>query len=163
MAVVLVGAGATAALRWHPQAAARRPAAARLPVVGYRLEGAGRAPVAVRLEVAADPRSRQLGLAGRGQVAPGTGMVFLFPGDTRAAFWMKDTRVPLAIAFVRADGRVVGLAEMAPCLADPCRLYTAPAPYRYAVELGAGGFRAAGVRVGDRVVPADPADLPTAE
>jgi uncharacterized protein len=125
----------------------------------YRLLPGG-AATTVRLEVAADPAARARGLMGRGRVPPGTGMVFLYPADVREAFWMKDTLVPLSIAFVAADGRVVSVHEMTPCRADPCPTYAPAGPYRYAVELAAGAFPAAGVGAGDRVVPEDPSRLP---
>jgi uncharacterized membrane protein (UPF0127 family) len=128
--------------------------------VAYRLLPAGGAPQTVRLEVAADPASRARGLMGRTEVPPGRGMVFLYPDDVRESFWMKDTLVPLSIAFVAADGRVVSVAEMTPCRADPCPTYAPAGPYRYAVELRAGAFPAAGVGAGDRVVPEDPSSLP---
>jgi uncharacterized membrane protein (UPF0127 family) len=98
---------------------------------------------------------------GRRALPRGTGMVFLFPGDVDAAFWMKDTLVPLSLAFVAADGRVVSVAELRPCAADPCPLTRPAGPYRYAVELPAGALRAAGIGPGDRVVAEDPAALPT--
>jgi uncharacterized membrane protein (UPF0127 family) len=126
----------------------------------YRLLPAGGAETTVRLEVAADPAARARGLMGRERVPPGTGMVFLYPGDVREAFWMKDTLVPLSIAFVAADGRVVSVHEMTPCRADPCPTYAPAGPYRYAVELAAGAFPAAGVGPGDRVVPEAPSGLP---
>jgi hypothetical protein len=128
--------------------------------VDYRLEPADGDPVTVRLEVAADPASRARGLMEREQVPRGTGMVFLYPADVAEAFWMKNTLVPLSIAFVAADGRVVSVAEMTPCEADPCPSYAPAGPYRYAVELAAGSFGAAGVGPGARVVPVDPAALP---
>ena len=128
--------------------------------VAYRLEPPGRPPVTVRLEVAADPAARARGLMGRRQVPAGTGMVFLYPADVAEAYWMKNTLVPLSIAFVAADGRVVSVAEMTPCTADPCPSYAPAGPYRYAVELPAGAFQAAGVGEGDKVVPTDPAALP---
>ena len=128
--------------------------------VDYRLEPAGGSPVTVRLEVAADPATRARGLMEREQVPPGTGMVFLYPADVAESFWMKNTLVPLSIAFVAADGRVVSVAEMTPCKADPCPSYAPAGPYRYAVELAAGSFGAAGVGPGARVLPEDPAALP---
>jgi uncharacterized protein len=133
---------------------------ARPGAVAYRLEPAGGPAATVRLEVAADPSARARGLMGRTEVAKGTGMVFLYPADVTEAFWMKNTLVPLSIAFVAADGRVVSVAEMTPCKADPCPSYAPAGPYRYAVELAAGSFGAAGVGPGARVVPADPAALP---
>lgn len=128
--------------------------------VQYRLEPADGDPVTVRLEVAADPATRARGLMEREEVPPGTGMVFLYPRDVAEAYWMKNTLVPLSIAFVAADGRVVSVHEMTPCKADPCPSYAPAGPYRYAVELAAGSFAAAGVGPGSRVVPVDPAALP---
>jgi uncharacterized protein len=130
------------------------------PTVAYRLEPADGPARTVRLEVAADPAARARGLMGRRQVPEGTGMVFLYPADVREAFWMKNTLVPLSIAFVAADGRVVSVAEMPPCQADPCPTYPPAGPYRYAVELAAGAFGAARVGPGAKVVPADPSALP---
>ena len=128
--------------------------------VEYRLEPGQGDPVTVRLEVAADPATRARGLMEREQVPKGTGMVFLYPADVAEAYWMKNTLVPLSIAFVAADGRVVSVAEMTPCKADPCPSYAPAGPYRYAVELAAGSFGDAGVGTGDKVVPSDPAALP---
>jgi uncharacterized protein len=133
-------------------------AAAR--TVAYRLEPAGGAARTVRLEVAADPAARARGLMGRREVPEGTGMVFLYPEDVTEAYWMKNTLVPLSIAFVAADGRVVSVAEMTPCEADPCPSYPPAGPFRYAVELAGGSFGAAGVGPGSKVVPEDPAALP---
>ena len=130
--------------------------------MAYRLEPADGPASTVRLEVAADPSSRARGLMGRLKVGRGTGMVFLYPRDVTEAFWMKDTLVPLSIAFVAADGRVVSVAEMTPCRADPCPSYAPAGSYRYAVELPAGAFEQAGVGPGAKVVPFDPAALPEA-
>jgi uncharacterized membrane protein (UPF0127 family) len=143
-----------------PTTAPGAPAGAEPATVAYRLEPATRAARTVRLEVAADPAARARGLMGRRQVPEGTGMVFLYPSDVAEAFWMKNTLVPLSIAFVAADGRVVSVAEMTPCEADPCPSYPPAGPYRYAVELAAGSFGDAGVGPGARVVPVDPAALP---
>jgi uncharacterized membrane protein (UPF0127 family) len=141
-------------------AAPATSAGAATRTVAYRLEPAEGAPVTVRLEVAADPAARARGLMGRRRVPEGTGMVFLYPEDVAEAYWMKNTLVPLSIAFVAADGRVVSVAEMTPCAADPCPSYPPAGPYRYAVELAAGSFAAAGVGPGASVVPEDPAALP---
>jgi uncharacterized membrane protein (UPF0127 family) len=154
----LVGGGdpTTAA----PTATTTTAAGRTSPTVEYRLEPAEGDPVTVRLEVAADPDTRARGLMEREQVPPGTGMVFLYPEDVAGAFWMRNTLVPLSIAFVAADGRVVSVHEMTPCKADPCPSYAPAGPYRYAVELAAGSFPAAGIGPGSKVVPVDPAALP---
>jgi uncharacterized membrane protein (UPF0127 family) len=162
LGLLLVATGIAVAAAWLLSAAREPRPAAATRVAGYRLEPAGRPPVRVRLEVAADPAGRARGLMGRARLAPGTGMVFLFPADVRDAFWMKDTLVPLSIAFLAADGTVVGIRDMAPCRADPCPSYEPAGRYRSAVELPAGAFRDAGVSPGDRVVPEDPEALPQA-
>jgi uncharacterized protein len=143
-----------------PAATTAAPSAEAARTVDYRLEPAQGDPVTVRLEVAADPATRARGLMEREEVPPGTGMVFLYPEDVAEAFWMKNTLVPLSIAFVAADGRVVSVHEMTPCKADPCPSYAPAGPYRYAVELTTGSFPDAGVGPGSRVVPVDPAALP---
>jgi uncharacterized protein len=128
----------------------------------YLLQPSSRPQSRVSLEVAADELARDRGLSKREHVPAGTGMVFLFPRDTLVPFWMKDTLVPLQIAFVGSDGRVVGMFEMPPCRASPCPTFAPRLPYRYAVELASGAFTAAGVAEGDRVVPQDPSSLPAA-
>jgi uncharacterized protein len=152
-----------------PAAAGPRPGPTTSPpttpggepaTVAYRLEGPTGGTRTVRLEVAADPAARARGLMGRTSVPRGTGMVFLYPEDVAEAYWMKNTLVPLSIAFVAADGQVVSVAEMTPCTADPCPSYAPAGPYRYAVELAAGSFGEAGIGPGAKVVPVDPAALP---
>lgn len=127
--------------------------------VDYQLRGSGQ-PVTVRLEVAPDPPSRTRGLSRRTSVPPNTGMVFLYPRDTTGSFWMKHTLVPLSIAFVAVNGKVVSVSEMVPCKADPCQVYNPGGPYRYAVELPAGAFAAAGVGPGGLVLPLQADRLP---
>ena len=143
-----------------PPATTTPAASGAARTVTYRLEPAGGEARTVRLEIAATPAARARGLMGRTEVPEGTGMVFLYPEDVAEAYWMKNTLVPLSIAFVAADGRVVSVSEMTPCRADPCPSYAPAGPYRYAVELAAGSFAAAGVGPGAKVVPEDPAALP---
>jgi uncharacterized membrane protein (UPF0127 family) len=158
----LVGASDDPTMADPPAAGAAPTTAAGggRPTAEYRLEPLDGPAVTVTLEIAADPAARARGLMGRREVPEGTGMVFLYPEDVAEAFWMKNTLVPLSIAFVAADGRVVSVAEMTPCEADPCPSYAPAGPYRYAVELTAGAFPAAGVGKGAKVVPTDPAALP---
>ena len=158
----LVGGSDNPTMEDAPEAGAAPSTAAGggRPTAEYRLEPLDGPAVTVRLEIAADPAARARGLMGRREVPEGTGMVFLYPEDVAEAFWMKNTLVPLSIAFVAADGRVVSVAEMTPCEADPCPTYAPAGPYRYAVELTAGALPAAGVGKGAKVVPTDPAALP---
>lgn len=108
-------------------------------------------PVTVRVELADSPSERRRGLMGRRTLAPRAGMLFVYPKDTTGGYWMKDTLIPLDIAFVGARGRIRRIFTMAPCRRDPCRVYDPGVRYRSALEVNAGSFRRWGVRVGDRV------------
>lgn len=90
--------------------------------------------------VADDAAERARGLMGVVDLGGHRGMLFVFPEDTTASFWMKGTPLPLDVAFFAADGSLVGVVAMAPCTADPCPAYRAPGPYRFALEVPAGGF-----------------------
>ncbi len=104
----------------------------------------------VRVEIADTAELREKGLSGRAALADDAGMLFQWADDTTTPFWMKDTLIPLSIAFVASDGRVLRLLDMEPCRADPCPVYDARAPYRMAIEAKQGAFARWGVRVGDR-------------
>ena len=107
--------------------------------------------VTVPVEVANTPAKRERGLMGRQSLALDAGMVFVFPKDSKDAFWMKDTLIPLSIAFYDDRGRIVSLLDMEPCRAQPCPLYSPGAAYRGALEVNRGAFDRWGVRVGDRL------------
>jgi len=107
--------------------------------------------VAVLARVADTSASRQRGLAGVRDLGADRGMVFLFDHPIRATFWMKDTLIPLSVAFWAPDGRIVAIEGMSPCRSDPCPSYRAPAPVAGALEVNRGFFREEGVKVGDRV------------
>jgi uncharacterized membrane protein (UPF0127 family) len=107
--------------------------------------------VTVTVEVADTPAKRERGLMGRESLASDAGMVFVFPKDTKDAFWMKDTLIPLSIAFYDDQGRIVSLLDMEPCRAAPCPLYSPGASYRGALEVNRGAFARWGVRVGDQL------------
>lgn len=118
---------------------------------GTAVVRADRGPVLVRVEIAETPAQRQRGLMFRRSLASNAGMVFLFPTEVRGPFWMKNTLVPLSIAFYGRDGRIRRILDMTPCRRDPCRLYGPGVAYRGALEVNRGAFRRWGVRVGDRV------------
>ncbi len=83
------------------------------------------------------------GMRGRDDFAAADGMLFDMQRETEpsaVAFVMDGVRLPLAIAWFGADGRLVGTAEMVPCPAEPCPRYLAPAPFRWAIEAPAGAF-----------------------
>jgi uncharacterized protein len=107
--------------------------------------------VTVRVEVADTEAARRTGLMNRPSVAAGGGMAFLFDQPTSAGFWMKDTLIPLDIAYWDRGGRIVAIRHMVPCRRDPCPLYSPGQPYTGAVEVNGGFLSAQGVRPGDLV------------
>jgi uncharacterized protein len=105
--------------------------------------------VTVHVEVADTQAERARGLMGRRDLQEDAGMVFVFPTDSTSAFWMKDTLIPLSIAFYDERGTIVRILEMEPCTRDPCVLYDPEASYRGALEVNRGAFERWGVREGD--------------
>jgi len=105
------------------------------------------------VDVAATEEQRYIGLSGRPQLAEGTGMLFLYPSERVLEFCMRDCLIPLDIAFLSADLRVVRMhtMEVEPDMAGQI-VYASDSPAQYALEVGAGELAAAGVRVGDRAV-----------
>jgi uncharacterized membrane protein (UPF0127 family) len=108
--------------------------------------------VQVRVEIAETPAQRQQGLSGRRTLAPGSGMAFLWTSDVRGRFWMKDTSVPLSIAFWNKSGRILRIFDMAPCRRDPCRIYDPKVAFRGALEVNRGAFERWRVRPGALVM-----------
>ena len=102
-----------------------------------RLDG-----VPFRPEIARTPAQRSTGLMNR-RPAPRDGMLFVFPSDTTGGFWMKNTLVPLTIAFFDANGKRVRKLSMVPCRRDPCPVYEPGRRYRFALELRASDRRKA--------------------
>lgn len=105
----------------------------------------------VPVEVADTPEEREVGLMNRESLPADAGMIFLFDEDSVGGFWMKNTLIPLSIAFADADGTIVSILDMDPCEADPCEIYDPAVPYRSALEVNQGAFDDWGVQVGDRL------------
>jgi uncharacterized membrane protein (UPF0127 family) len=106
---------------------------------------------ALRVDVADDDASREQGLMGVTHLPSDKGMAFVWTSPTDATFWMKDTLIPLSIAFVDQDHRVITLDEMTPCTGDPCPTYGATGLYATAIEANTGWFAEHGIVVGDLV------------
>ncbi|MGH2555695.1 MAG: DUF192 domain-containing protein [Actinomycetota bacterium] len=111
--------------------------------------------VTLNVEVAGNGRARTIGLMNRPRLAPDAGMVFLFTRPVSSSFWMKDTLIPLSIAFWDGSGRILRILDMEPCRADPCPFYSPDVTYVGAVEANVGWFTDHGVRPGDRVALSD--------
>jgi uncharacterized protein len=144
-----VGAAATAACAAETRSTAAGTGFQRGTVELRKRDGGA---VRLSVELARTSAQRSQGLMDRRSLPPRHGMLFLFPGRTHSGFWMKNTLIPLSIAFIGSDGRIQQLMDMEPCRADPCRVYVPRRPYVRALEVNRGAFRRWGVRVGDRVV-----------
>lgn len=113
--------------------------------------------VIIDAEKAETPEQRAIGLMHRTELDADAGMVFLFFEDHSGAFYMKNTLIPLSIAFFGEDGRILDILDMDPCTADPCDLYAPtsadgdPLTYWGALEVNRGAFDEWGVEVGDRI------------
>lgn len=104
---------------------------------------------AFRLEVARTDKERERGLMRRGSLGEREGMLFVFDADRHLSFWMKDTRIPLSIAFLSAAGRIEEIADMEPMSR---RIIRSRLSCRYALEVARGAFARLGIKEGD-VVP----------
>lgn len=103
----------------------------------------------VLAEVAATPQSRERGLMQRDQLCANCGMLFVFEKAGRYGFWMKDTPLPLSIAFIATGGAIINIAEMRPRTTEPHR---ANGNALYALEMHGGWFARNGIKPGDRVL-----------
>lgn len=99
-------------------------------------------------EVADTPDARDRGLMFRTAMPADHGMLFVYPNDARHCMWMRNTYVPLSVAFLDGRGRVINIDEMVP-RTDTSHCATSPA--RYVLEMPAGWFRQHGVGGGTRL------------
>jgi uncharacterized membrane protein (UPF0127 family) len=102
----------------------------------------------ITVELARDPAERSRGLMFRDSLPPDHGMLFLFARDEVQAFWMRNTKIPLSIAYADAHGKIVRIADLEPFDERPV---TSIAPARYALEMNRGWFAAHGVAAGDSI------------
>ena len=99
----------------------------------------------IEAEVAATQQNRMQGLMHRKSMAPQRGMLFVFDAEARHCMWMRNTYLPLAVAFLDAQGRILNVEEMQPQTENN---HCAAAPARFALEMNAGWFRARGLGPG---------------
>ncbi|MCZ7563711.1 MAG: DUF192 domain-containing protein [Burkholderiales bacterium] len=112
----------------------------------------------IEAEVARTPETRTRGLMFRQSMPANRGMLFVFPHAERQCFWMKNTLIPLSIAFLDDRGAIVNIADMQPQSED---LHCSARAVRYALEMNQGWFAAK--RIGPGAVVngiARAADLP---
>ena len=104
--------------------------------------------VVFRVEQAVTTEQRREGLMYRDRLGEREGMLFVFEEERMLTFWMRNTSLPLSIAFIDARGVIVHVADMVPYSEAPVR---SRVPARYALEVNRGAFERAGVAVGDYV------------
>lgn len=105
-------------------------------------------PHTLQVEVAATPSQRERGLMERRQLPANGGMLFVFEHADRHCFWMRNTQLPLSIAFIDAHGRIAKLADMQP---QSDTLHCADTDVRYALEVAQGGFAQRSIATGAQV------------
>ena len=105
--------------------------------------------VTVRTEVARTPLEREQGLMFRKTIGENEGMLFVYETDQRLSFWMRNTHIPLSIAFISADGEITQIEDMRPL--DEATV-SSRRSVRYALEAGQGAFARWGVKAGDKIV-----------
>lgn len=123
--------------------AADTPVGRQRPTTTLRVGG-----VRVRAEVADREAERRRGLMGRDSLPEDHGMLFVYPEQRILSFWMRNTRIPLDIAFIDQRGTIVDVQTMAPHTEE---MHRSREPAMYALEMEAGWFEEHGVGVGDRV------------
>ncbi|HQT31099.1 MAG TPA: DUF192 domain-containing protein [Thiobacillus sp.] len=101
-----------------------------------------------QVELAATPSARERGLMGRTRLAANGGMLFKFEQAAPYCFWMRNTPLPLSIAFIDTRGRITDLADMQP---HSDTLHCPKTDVRYALEVAQGGFAQRGITVGAQV------------
>jgi uncharacterized protein len=102
----------------------------------------------IRAEVVSDPGTRAQGLMHRKALARNAGMLFIFDEHAVHCMWMKNTLIPLSVAFIDDRGAIVNIADMEPhSEASHC----AARPVRYALEMNRGWFAAKGIKPGSRL------------
>jgi len=102
----------------------------------------------IRAEVANSFESRARGLMYRESLGPNQGMLFIFPEEGRHCMWMKNTLIPLSVAFLDAKAQIINIAEMQP---HSEQSHCAARPALYALEMAKGWFSAKGVRPGSTI------------
>jgi uncharacterized membrane protein (UPF0127 family) len=114
------------------------------------IDASGGKKVRVRVEVADDLAEQAKGLMDRTTLGENRGMLFVYPQERELSFWMKNTLIPLSIAFIDSERRIIDIQNMKP-LDDKPPHYVSAEPAQYALEVNQGFFEERGVRVGDRV------------
>jgi uncharacterized membrane protein (UPF0127 family) len=102
----------------------------------------------IQAEVAADNAHRQQGLMFREKMGTNEGMVFLFDQPAEVCMWMKNTLIPLSVAFIDGEGKIVNIEDMRPQTTDS---HCAKRPARYALEMNLDWFKKRNLKPGTKI------------
>ena len=102
----------------------------------------------IRAEVASNYETRARGLMYRKELAPNAGMLFVFPQPAVQCFWMRNTLIPLSIAFIADDGMIIDIVDMTPMTENS---HCSSAPVRLALEMEQGWFAKRGITIGKKI------------
>jgi len=102
----------------------------------------------IKAEVAAKEAERQQGLMYREKMGPNEGMLFIFDAPASVCMWMKNTLIPLSVAFLDESGKIVNIEDMQPHSTDS---HCAAKPIRYALEMNSGWFRQKNIKPGNLI------------
>jgi uncharacterized membrane protein (UPF0127 family) len=102
----------------------------------------------ITAELATTPQKRTVGMMFREQVAPNHGMLFVFESKGQQCFWMRNTPLPLSIAFIADDGTILQITDMSP---KSDALHCSQRPVRFALEMEQGWFVRKGAQVGSKL------------
>lgn len=102
----------------------------------------------IEAEVAADQNNRMQGLMFRKNLAANQGMLFVFPQADRHCMWMRNTLLPLSVAFLDEEGRILNVEDMQ---AQTETSHCAAGPARFALEMNLGWFSSKGLKPGLRI------------
>lgn len=102
----------------------------------------------INAEVAQTPDQRAIGLMNRPTMGVSDGMLFAFEAGATQCFWMKNTLLPLAIAFIGDDGAIVNIIEMKP---QSLESHCSTKPVRFALEMNQGWFAKRGIKAGSKL------------
>ena len=108
----------------------------------------------IHAEVAADYSTRGRGLMHRKELAPNAGMLFVFDAPSEHCMWMKNTYIPLSVAFIDADGTIINIADMEP---HSEQTHCSARPALYALEMTRGWFAERGIKPGVKLGGLQPA------
>jgi len=102
----------------------------------------------INAELASTPQQREIGLMFRNAMPANDGMLFVFEQPGQQCFWMRNTLIPLSVAFIGDDGSVVNIDDMKPQTLDS---HCSTKPVRFVLEMNEGWFAKRGIKAGSRL------------